>query len=316
MEKTAEEPGGRNDKMSTVREEIQALKKEKNAVILAHYYVPDEVQECADYIGDSFYLSKKAKETQADRIVFAGVAFMGESAKILNPEKQVLLPDPSADCAMAHMADAAVVEKMREKYEDLAVVCYINSTTELKACSDVCVTSANAVKVVRALENRRIFFIPDQHLGSYVAAQVPEKEVILNDGYCPVHQQITADQVRKARKAHPKAVLCVHPECSREVVQLADYVGSTSGILAQVKNSDAEEFLIGTEMGVAFELKKQNPGKRFYPVQECQCCEDMKKVTLEKVLDCLKYERGEVEVPDGLGEKAGKALEKMLELAK
>ena len=304
------------NKMSTVREEIQTLKKEKNAVILAHYYVPDEVQECADYIGDSFYLSKKAKETDADIIVFAGVAFMGESAKILNPDKKVLLPDPTADCAMAHMADVETVHRMRKAYEDLAVVCYINSTAELKTCSDVCVTSANAVKVVKALPNKRIFFIPDRHLGSYVADQVPEKEVILNDGYCPVHHLITVDQVKKAKEAHPQAEFFVHPECSREVVELADYVGSTSGIIARVKDSNAREFLIGTEMGVTYELRKQNPDKCFYPVQDCQCCADMKKVTLEKVLDCLKNESNEVLISDEIRKKADKALEKMLELAK
>ena len=175
--------------MKSIKEEIEQLKKEKNAVILAHYYVPDEVQEIADYIGDSYYLSKKAKETEAEIIVFAGVSFMGESAKILNPSKTVLMPDGDADCPMAHMASVEKVQKMRTIYQDLAVVCYINSTAELKTVSDVCVTSSNAVKIVKALPNRNIFFIPDGNLAAYVAEQVPEKNIIPNDGYCPVHRE-------------------------------------------------------------------------------------------------------------------------------
>ena len=208
--------------MKDLTEEIEQLKKEKNAVILAHYYVPDEVQQIADYTGDSFYLSKKAKETDADMIVFAGVSFMGESAKILNPTKKVLLPDASADCAMAHMAEPEKIKEMREPYEDLAVVCYVNSTAGLKQYSDVCVTSANAVKVVKAIPNHNIFFIPDRHLGSFVAKQVPEKHIILNDGYCPVHHQITPEEVKRAKEEHQKALVFVHPECTKEVVELAD----------------------------------------------------------------------------------------------
>ena len=262
--------------MSSLTEEIQILKKEKQAMILAHYYVPDEVQEIADVTGDSFYLSKVAKEADAKILVFAGVSFMGESAKILNPEKKVLLPDPAADCAMAHMADVEKIRAMRDRYPDLAVVCYINSTAKLKQYADVCVTSANAVKVVKALPNKHIYFIPDQHLGSFVAAQVPEKEVIVGDGYCPVHHQITAEEVRQAKKA-----------C-----------------------------LIGTEMGVFYELKKQNPEKEFYPLQAEQCCYDMKKVTLKKVRDCLRDETNEVYVDREVSEKANRAMELMLQLAK
>ncbi|OUQ45147.1 quinolinate synthase NadA [Ruminococcus sp. OM05-10BH] len=302
--------------MSSLREEIEILKKEKQAVILAHYYVPDEVQEIADYTGDSFYLSKVAKETDAKILVFAGVSFMGESAKILNPEKKVLLPDPTADCAMAHMADVEKIKAMKESDPELAVVCYINSTAELKRYSDVCVTSANAVKVVKALPNRRIYFIPDQHLGSFVAAQVPEKEIILGDGYCPVHHQMTAEEVLSAKEAHPDALVFVHPECPKEVVDLADYAGSTSGIIKAAAESDAGEFLIGTETGVMYELKKQNPDKKFYPIQKEQCCHDMKKVTLEKIRDCLRDESNEVQVDAEVSEKAKHAMEQMLKLAK
>lgn len=302
--------------MNSLREEIEILKKEKHAVILAHYYVPDEVQEIADYTGDSFYLSKIAREIDAKILVFAGVSFMGESAKILNPEKKVLLPDPTADCAMAHMADVEKIKEMKEKYPDLAVVCYINSTAELKQYSDVCVTSANAVKVVKALPNRQIYFIPDQHLGSFVAKQVPEKEIFLGDGYCPVHHQITAEEVKQAKEAHPEALVFVHPECPKEVVELADYAGSTSGIISRVNESDAKEFLIGTETGVMYELKKQNPDKKFYPIQKEQCCHDMKKMTLEKIRDCLRDEINEVQVDQKVSEKAKQAMEQMLILAK
>ncbi|MBD9267489.1 MAG: quinolinate synthase NadA, partial [[Ruminococcus] torques] len=215
----------------TIREEIEQLKKEKNAVILAHYYVRPEVQEIADYIGDSFYLSKVAVELEEQTIVFCGVSFMGESAKVLNPQKTVLMPDAKADCAMAHMADEETIRAMRKKYDDLAVVCYINSTAELKRLSDVCVTSANAVRIVKALPNKNIFFIPDENLGRFVAKQVPEKNFIFNDGYCHVHASIRKDQVEAAKKAHPNAPFIVHPECRPEILDLADFIGSTSEII-------------------------------------------------------------------------------------
>ena len=211
----------------TVRDEIEQLKQEKNAVILAHYYVPPEVQEIADYIGDSFYLSKAAAGLEQQTIVFCGVSFMGESAKILNPEKTVLMPDALADCAMAHMADAETIRRMREEYEDLAVVCYINSTAELKRHSDVCVTSANAVDIVKALPNRNIFFIPDRNLARFVAEQVPEKHVIFNEGFCPVHEQMSLVEVENAKAAHPDAEVLTHPECPEKLCRMSDYVGST-----------------------------------------------------------------------------------------
>ncbi|MFR8653580.1 quinolinate synthase NadA [Megamonas funiformis] len=243
--------------MLSLKEEVEQLKKEKNAVILAHYYVPDDVQEVADYIGDSFYLSKIAKNIGADLIVFAGVSFMGESAKILNPKKKVLLPDRYADCAMAHMASVDKVKKMREQVEDLAVVCYINSTAELKAVSDVCVTSSNAVEIVKKLSNKNIFFIPDGNLGAYVASKVPEKNIICNDGYCPIHRKISVNLVIETKRAHPNALFLVHPECSEEVTNLADFVGSTSEIIKFATNSEAKEFIIGTENGVMYELKQK-----------------------------------------------------------
>lgn len=300
----------------TISEEIRQLKNEKNAVILAHYYVPDEVQEIADYIGDSYYLSKVAKGTDADIIVFCGVSFMGESAVILNPDKKVLMPDMQADCAMAHMVDLQNIAEMREKYEDLAVVCYINSTAEIKTYSDVCVTSANAVKIVRNLPNQNIFFIPDGNLGRYVAEQVPEKNVILNSGYCPIHAAMTKEEVLKAKAEHPQAKFLVHPECTKELLEEADYIGSTSGIIDFAAKDEGKEYIIGTEMGVFYELKKQTPDKVFYTMAKEQVCHDMKMVTLEKVLDVLKNETNEMKVTAEMREKALVPLKRMLELAK
>lgn len=302
--------------MNAVTEEIKQLKKEKNAVILAHYYVEDAVQEIADYIGDSYYLSRLATETTADVVVFCGVGFMGESAKVLNPGKKVLMPDMSADCPMAHMADIAGIEKLRAEYEDLAVVCYINSTAELKAHADVCVTSSNALKIVKALPNKHILFIPDDNLGHFIAEQVPEKEFLYQNGHCPVHKAIAPEAVKKAKQEHPQALVLAHPECLPEVSALADYVGSTSGIIDYATKSDAEEFVICTETGVFYELKKKNPGKKFYPASAHHICPDMKKITLEKVRDVLKDESNAVTVEKELSEKSGRPLERMLELAK
>ncbi len=299
-----------------ITEEIKRLKEEKNAIILAHYYVPDEVQAIADYIGDSYYLSKVAKDTTADIIVFCGVSFMGESAVILNPDKKVLMPDMSADCAMAHMVNLDKIRQMREEYDDLAVVCYINSTAEIKTYSDVCVTSANAVKIVKNLPNQNIFFIPDGNLGRYVAEQVPEKNVVLNDGYCPIHAAMTGEDVREAKVKWPRAKFLVHPECTKDLLDEADYIGSTSGIIDFVAKDDGEEYIIGTEIGVFYELKKQNPNKKFYTLTEQQLCTDMKLVTLEKVLEVLQKETNEMKVTDEMCKKALAPLERMLELAK
>lgn len=297
-------------------EKIQQLKKEKNAVILAHYYVRPEVQEIADYIGDSFYLSKVAVDLKEQTVVFCGVSFMGESAKILNPNKIVLMPDLHADCAMAHMADKETIQKMRETYEDLAVVCYINSTAELKQYADVCVTSANAVKIVRALPQKNIFFIPDKNLARYVAEQVPEKHVILNQGYCPIHEKMKVEEVKKAKEMYPQAEVLVHPECPESVCQLADYIGSTSGIISYASKSDCQEFIICTEIGVRYELEKQNPEKHFYFTEKEPVCEDMKLITLEKILEVLEQEENTVQISDELRTHSGKPLEKMLELAR
>lgn len=299
----------------SLAEQIIQLKKEKNAVILAHYYVDAEVQEVADYIGDSFYLSKVATKVESDVIVFAGVEFMGESAKILNPGKRVFMPDATADCPMAHMATPEEIEKVRKEYPDVAVVCYINSTADLKTMSDVCVTSANAVKIVKNLPNKNIFFIPDRNLGSYVAKQVPDKNVILNAGCCPRHVAISAEMVKAAKEKHPNAKFAVHPECTEDVLQYADYIGSTSGIIDYVVATEAEEFIIGTVDGVFAEIKKKAPGKKLYTVKEDQICINMKKVTLEKIVDVLTNETNEVFVDEEVAKKAMLPLTRMLELA-
>ena len=299
-----------------VNKEILRLKEEKNAVILAHYYAPDEVQEIADYVGDSFYLAKIAKKSAADIIVFCGVYFMGESAKILNPDKKVLMPDLTADCPMAHMVAKGKIEEIKAKYEDIAVVCYINSTAELKAQSDVCVTSSNAISIVKTLPNKNIFFIPDKNLGSFVAASVPEKNVILNDGCCPIHAAITAKEVMEEKKNHPDALVLTHPECEAEIWEISDYIGSTAEIISFALSSTADEFIVCTECGVEFKLIGDNPTKKFYFPKILPCCADMKLNTAEKLLHVLQTEENEITVCDELRESALVPLYKMLELAR
>lgn len=299
-----------------MKNQIQQLKQSKNAVILAHYYAPDDVQDIADYVGDSFYLAKIAKESTADILVFCGVSFMGESAKILNPGKKVLMPDLSADCPMAHMVKPGLIEKMRKKYEDLAVVCYINSTADLKCQSDVCVTSSNAAKIVKALPNQNIFFIPDRNLGSYVARQVPEKNIVINDGYCPVHAAVSAEHLRREKSAHPDAPVLSHPECEPEVLALSDYIGSTSGIIDYARASSKQEFIVCTEQGVRFRLRADNPDKRFYFPHPHPCCPAMKLNTLETVLSVLEQEDRTVEISEDLRTGALLPLDRMLKLGK
>lgn len=295
---------------------IEKLKQEKEAIILAHFYVDEEVQNVADYIGDSFYLAKIAKETKAKIIVFAGVEFMGESAKILNPQKKVLLPDLHADCPMAHMVTIEEIEEMRRRYDDLAVVCYINSTAEIKTHADVCVTSANAVDIVKKLPQKNIFFIPDQNLGDFVRQQVPQKNIITNYGHCPRHTIITLQDVLQAQAKYPQARLAVHPECTKDVLLQADYVGSTSGIINYVVNTPAQEFIIGTVDGVFAKIHALAPDKILHPVIDNQICPNMKKVTLDKIIDVLENESNEVILEANFMDQAMKPLEKMLLLAK
>ena len=298
-----------------IKNQIKKLKEEKNAVILAHYYVDGEVQEIADYVGDSYFLAKKATEIPAEVIIFCGVSFMGESAKILNPGKTVIMADEHADCPMAHMIDVDRIREVRNLYSDAAVVCYVNSTAEIKAESDVCVTSSKAVKIVERIPNKNIFFIPDNNLGRYVAKQLPEKHFIFNDGFCHVHKSIHREDVLKAKELYPEALVLAHPECTEDTLELADFIGSTSQIIDYATASGHNIFIICTEMGIFYELMQKNPDKRFYSVGHRQFCPNMKKVRLESVVSALESLEPEVELEESLREKAKLPLEKMLVLA-
>ena len=296
--------------------EVKRLKQERDAVILAHYYVPSEVQALADYVGDSFYLARLARTLDCSTIVLCGVSFMAESAKMLNPERTVLLPDETADCPMAHMVRKADVDAVKARYDDLAVVCYINSTAEIKSWCDVCVTSSNAVKVVRELPQHNILFIPDMHLGHYVSLQVPEKNFILNRGYCPIHHRIALAEVEELEAAHPDAVVVAHPECTQEILDEAGYIGSTKQMIDYVARSDAQEFIVLTVVGVSreMELATAGTGKRFYFPRTTPVCINMATVTPEKVLARLRDGTGQVGMPECV-EAATTPLERMLELA-
>lgn len=299
---------------------IKKLKAERDAVILAHYYVAPEVQAVADYVGDSFYLAKLAKSLPQQTIVLCGVEFMGESAKLLNPEKTVLLPEPCADCPMAHMVKREAVDAARAEYgDDLAVVCYVNSTVEIKSWSDVCVTSSNAVKIVSELPQHNILFIPDQNLGRYVAEQVPDKNVLLNKGYCPRHHIITPEQIIDSEEAHPDALVLAHPECKADVLAEADYIGSTAGIIKYAEESDANEFIIVTVAGVLYELERRckGTGKKFFFPATRPTCINMDMITLEKLVRCLETGEGEVEinVTPKAADQAKLTLDRMLEYA-
>ena len=241
---------------------------------------------------------------------------MGESAKILNPDKKVLMPDLTADCPMAHMVKPGIIDEMRKSYDDLAVVCYINSTAELKCQSDVCVTSSNAVKIVKSLPNKNIFFIPDRNLGRFVAEQVPEKNIIINDGCCPIHAAITKEQLQSVKREHPDADILTHPECEPEVLKISDYIGSTADIIDYANKSDKKEFIICTEDGVNFKLTRDNPHKIFHFVSPTPCCRDMKLNTLENILSVLEKEDKVVEIDEATRKKALVPLDRMLECAK
>lgn len=300
----------------SIKKEIEQLKRKKDVVILAHYYVDGQVQELADFVGDSYFLAKKATEVTEKNILFCGVSFMGESAKILNPGKRVVMADGTADCPMAHMLDIDRIAEVRREYADAAVVCYVNSTAEIKAYSDVCVTSSNALRVVRALPNRNIFFVPDENLGRYIASQIPEKNFILNDGFCHVHTSIYKEELLHAKELHPDALVLSHPECRENVLEISDFIGSTSEILSFAERSEAKEFIICTEMGVFYELELKNPNKKFYSVGHRQFCPNMKKISLEKVLYAMETLEPVVEIDEKLRIKAVKPLSRMLELAK
>jgi len=292
--------------------EIRELARERDAVVLAHNYQRAEVQDVADFVGDSLGLSRQAAGTDAGTIVFAGVHFMAETAKILAPDKTVLLPEPRAGCPMADMIDGTTLAAWKDAHPGVPVVTYVNSSAEVKAESDVCVTSANAVAVVRSLGASRILFAPDRNLGSWVARSLPDVEVELWDGWCPTHDEVTVEHVRAARAEHPGALVMAHPECRPEVVDEADAVLSTSQMLSFATENPAEEFIVVTESGLLHGLRKAAPGKRFFELAPRMLCPNMKLTTLAKVRDCLASGSGEVSVPADVRERALAAVERMV----
>ncbi|AKG54227.1 quinolinate synthetase [Dehalogenimonas sp. WBC-2] len=292
---------------------IQSLKKEKNAVILAHNYQLGEIQDIADFVGDSLELSQKAAATGAKLIIFCGVHFMAETAAIIAPGSKVVLPDAHAGCPMADMITAARLRRMKNELPGRPVVCYVNSTAEVKAESDICCTSANAVKVVESLPDDEIIFVPDQYLGFYVQQQTG-KHIHFWPGYCPTHARILPEHILELKAAHPNAMAMVHPECRPEVAAVADTVLSTGGMIRYAKNPEYNEFIVGTEMGIIHRLRKENPGKKFYPVSEQAVCPNMKLITIDKVLYSLETESHEVTVPEDVAHRAKRAIERMLEI--
>lgn len=293
---------------------ILELKRKRNAVIVAHNYQVDEVQEIADMVGDSLALSRFCAGVKADVVVFCGVHFMAESAKILSPEKTVLLPEIDAGCPMADMVTAEALREEKKRYPEAAVVCYINSSAEVKAESDICCTSSNAVGVVRSVSRKEILFVPDKNLGSYIAKSVPEKNIILWEGFCITHHRVKIEDVRRARENHPDALLLVHPECRPEVVEAADFVGSTKQIIDYATKSDKRAFIIGTEMGVLFKLKKDNTDKTFYMLSQGMICPNMKKTSLKSVYNALNEMKHEIKIDEEIRLKAKKALDKMIQI--
>ena len=293
-------------------DEIKKLKKEKNAVILAHCYEHAEIDEVADFVGDSLYLSRQAAKTDADIVVFCGVYFMAETAKILSPNKKVLLPNLSAGCAMADMINLEKIRDFKSKNPNIPVVCYVNSTAEVKSECDICCTSANAVEIVKSLNTDKVLFVPDRNLGGYVQSKLNDVEIICYDGCCPVHNDLTVEDVLKQKQANPNAKVLVHPECVKAVTDLADYVGSTTGIMNYVRNSNDKEFIIVTEIGVVERLERDYKDKKFIHISERAICPSMKYIHLEDVLAALIEEKFEINVSEKLIKDACAPIEKMI----
>jgi len=294
---------------------IAARKQELKAVIMAHYYQSAEIQDIADFVGDSLQLARQAGESSAEVIICCGVKFMAESAKILSPDKLVILPYPDAGCPMADMATASELRKKKEQYPDAVVVSYVNTSAEVKAESDICCTSSNAIEVVRSIpEGKEIIFVPDKNLGQYIQTQTGRK-MIMWGGYCPVHDRLTADDISQLKKLHPQAVTVVHPECRPEVTGIADAVRSTAGLLAYIKGSQAQEFILGTEAGFVHTIKKHCPDKQVYLAYNDFICPDMKFITLENLALSLETMENQIEVEPQVSSKARKALDRMLRIS-
>ena len=304
----------------TVREmqdEIMRLKKENDFCILAHAYMSQDIIEVADFVSDSFALSKKATEVPHKNVLMCGVKFMAETVKILSPDKTVYISNDEATCPMAHQMDVEMLKQMKEMYPDYTVVAYINTTAELKTICDVCVTSSAAEKIIRNIDNDNILFIPDCNLGDYISKKVPEKNIKLVQGGCPTHVRMSVKDVKKAKAKYPNAEILVHPECLPAVAAEADYIGSTTGIMEYAKNSNKKEFVIGTENSIVEHLQYECPDKKFYPLSKDCVCHNMKLTTLTDVLNCVKGQGGkEIILSDDVIKKAKSSIDKMLELGR
>lgn len=298
-----------------IQQEIINLKKEKDICILAHCYQSPEILEVADFVGDSFALAVEASKIKNKTVIMCGVRFMAETVKILSPDKIVILSNADAGCPMAEMMDKEVIAQVKEQYPDYTVVAYVNTTSELKTICDVCVTSSSALNICKKIENDNILFIPDCNLGDWIAKQLPEKNFKLLNGGCPTHAKMSAKDVEKAKQQHPNALFLVHPECKPEVVALADYAGSTTGIMNYAKNSDAKEFIIGTENSIVTHLQLECPDKKFYPLSKDCICHNMKATTLVDVLNCCKGEFGEeITLDKDIYEGAKRCIDEMIRL--
>lgn len=302
--------------MDNIIEKIKALKEKKNAVILAHCYQPVEIDMVADYVGDSLHLSQVAAKTDADIIVFAGVYFMAQTAKLLSPDKKVLLPQIEAGCRMADMLSFRQLKEFKAQHPDIPTVCYVNSTAEVKSECDMCCTSSNAVNIVKSMGAPKILFLPDTYLGKWVEKQLGNVEVITYPGFCPTHLQIRPTDIENARKAHPGALVLAHPECHMSVSSIADYVGSTTGIMKFAKESDNKSFIIATEQGVVDRLKRDLPDKEIIPVKDNIVCPNMKMTSLEDILHVLETEENEIFVDENIAPKAVRCIDRMLEVSK
>ncbi len=301
------------EQLKELKEKLAVLKKERNAIILAHYYQRDEIQEVADFRGDSFLLAQKAASTDAETIVFCGVHFMGESAKILAPNKTVLIPDERAGCPMADMVNVDGLKALKAKHPNAKVVAYINTSADVKAETDICCTSANAVKVIESVDAEEIIWVPDKNLGHYVS-QFTDKKIIIWEGYCNTHDMLTVKDVEEMRRLHPNAQFVVHPECRPEVVAMGDFVGSTTAIIKYCRESDCQEFIVGTEDGTGYQLRKDSPHKQFHFATKYLVCPNMKVNNLKKVVKCLETMQPQVYVPPHIADKARASLERMLQV--
>ncbi|WP_128896580.1 quinolinate synthase NadA [Longirhabdus pacifica] len=303
----------KQERNEQLKERLLQLKEERNAIILAHYYQRDEIQEVADFRGDSFLLAQKAAQTDADTIVFCGVHFMGESAKILAPDKTVIIPDERAGCPMADMVNVDGLRELKKQHPNAAVVTYINSSADVKAETDICCTSANAVKVIQSVDADEIIWVPDKNLGDYVS-KFTDKKMIIWEGYCNTHDMLTVKDVEQMKIKHPQAQFVVHPECRPEVLELADFVGSTTAIIKYCRESDHQEFIVGTEDGTGYQLRNDSPEKTFHFATKYLVCPNMKVNNLKKLVKCLETMGPEIYVPKPVADKARLSLERMLQV--